>query len=172
MPLCIQVRLVSHTKKLFSQKATVLGDWEALCLAFCAGIPCQHFAFRFTNEAIATPISLLPFALILGLAARVFVFTPAAASTPSTLDAKRRAFNPAKASLAETFWWNLWGYDARTKAVIKRTAALVVVSAVNTFVQSLWTVEGIAWMGAGAWAGVWGTAALVTGGAFGLVGAV
>jgi hypothetical protein len=120
----------------------------------------------------ATPITLLPLTLVLGLATKTFIFTPAAAATPSRAKAKAAAFDPVTATLVETFWYNVWGYSARTKVVIKRTLAVVVVSGVNTFVQTFVTVRGVEATGALVYSGVWAVAAGITGAMLGVVGAV
>lgn len=121
----------------------------------------------------ATPITLIPLALVLGLAARSFIFTPATASSSSSpVDANTPGFNPATATLSETFVHNVWDYSPRTKIVIGRTATLMLVSFVNTFVQVFVTIEGVEPLGAVAYSSVWTVAALITGASFGLVGAV
>lgn len=119
----------------------------------------------------ATPFTLFPLTLLLGVAARSFIFTPAAASAPSIVDAKLATFNPASATLAETFWYNVWGFDTRTKVVIKRTLTLMLIVSTNTFVQTFFTVEGVEAVGAVAYSGVWTLAAGITGAVLGLVGA-
>jgi len=53
-----------------------------------------------------------------------------------------------------------------------RTAALVLVSGVNTFVQSWVTIEGVEALGAAAYAGIWVVAPAISGVALGIVGAV
>jgi len=115
----------------------------------------------------ASPISLLPITFLFGLASKSFIFTPAAA-TP-TIQPK---FNPVTASLWETLAYNVWGYSTRTKVVIKRTVALVIISGINTLVQSFITVEGVEIIGAIAYSVVWSTAAGVTGLVLGFVGSV
>lgn len=120
----------------------------------------------------ATPIALLPLTLLFGLAAKSFIFTPAVAASPSLADAKAAAFNPATATLSETFWYNVWGFSPKTKVVIKRTLALVLVSGINTFVQTFVTVEGVEAIGAVAYSAIWSTAAAITGAALGVVGSV
>jgi hypothetical protein len=117
----------------------------------------------------ATPLSLFPYTFGLGLASKSFIFTAAAAAASS---AKVSGFNPESASLSETFWYNVWGYSQRTKTVIKRTAALMLVSGVNTFVQTFLTIEGVEATGAVAYSGVWVLASGLTGLALGLVSAV
>jgi hypothetical protein len=120
----------------------------------------------------STPSSLLPLSLLLGVAAKSFIFTPAAATVPTREDARNKAFDPSRATLRDTFWWNVWGYSSKTKTVIKRTTALVLVSGVNTFLQAWVTIEGVEPLGAVAYAGVFVVAATVSGGALGIVGAV
>lgn len=119
-----------------------------------------------------TVVTLLPLTLVLGLAAKSFIFTPAAASAPSPADAKPRAFNPATATLSETFWYNFWSFDRQTKIVITRTVALMVVCGGHTFLQTWMTLEGVEATGAAGYSAVWVVAAGITGVAFGLVGAV
>ncbi|TVY56617.1 hypothetical protein LSUE1_G009281, partial [Lachnellula suecica] len=120
------------------------------------------------DSLCTTPITLLPLALGLGVAAKSFVFTPAAAADIYV----DRRFDASKASLRETLMWNFWGYDGRTKMILARTAALVLVTGGNTFVQTWGTVEGVETLGAGVYAGVWALAAGLVGAALGVVGAV
>ncbi len=107
----------------------------------------------------ADVITLLPLTLIIGFATRSFIFTPAVAAG----DAPAAPFDPESASLVETFWYNVWGYSDRNKVVLKRTGTVMLVSGVNTFLQLLFTVEGVAAMGAVAYSGVWAVAAGLTG---------
>ena len=120
----------------------------------------------------ATPITLLPLTLVLGLAAKTFIFTPAAAAAPSRAEAKKAPFDPATASLGQTFWYNVWGYGVRSKVAIKRTLVAALVSGLNTFVQTLVTVRGVEPSGAVAYSAVWTVAAGITGAVLGLVLAV
>jgi len=116
----------------------------------------------------ASPISLLPVTLLFGLASKSFIFTPSAAATPS-----RVVFDPVTATLSETFLHNVWGaYSPRVKVIGQRTAALVLVAGVNTFVQSFVTIEGVEFVGAAIYSGIWAAAAAITGVVLGLVGAV
>ncbi len=108
-------------------------------------------------------ISLLPTTLLLGFAAKSFIFTPAVASAPSTADANRKEFNPGTATLAETFWHNVWGFDKKTKIVILRTLALMSVSGGNTFLQTWVTINGVEAFGAAGYSAVWLVAAGITG---------
>ncbi|ESZ96914.1 hypothetical protein SBOR_2708 [Sclerotinia borealis F-4128] len=118
----------------------------------------------------ATPTSLLPMTLLLGLATRSFIFTPTTATKSS--DSMAPPFNPETATLGDTIWWNLWGWSKKTKMVIKRTATLMTVTGVNTFLQTYITVEGVEAVGAVAYSGVWVVAAGICGGVLGFVGAV
>lgn len=118
----------------------------------------------------ATPITLIPLALVLGFAARSFIFTPAIVSSPSLTDAL--PFNPATATLSQTVIYNIWDYSPRTKIIIVRTAVLVLTSGISTFVQVSMTIAGVEPIGAATYSGVWMVAALVTGVGLGLVGAV
>lgn len=68
--------------------------------------------------------------------------------------------------------YNIWGYSTRTKTVIKRTAILMFVSGMHTFVQTWVTLEGVEAWGAAIYSGVWVGAAAVAGAVMGLVGAV
>ncbi|TAQ84231.1 hypothetical protein B7494_g7448 [Chlorociboria aeruginascens] len=118
----------------------------------------------------ATPITLFPLMLVLGLATRSFIFTPSTASSSSS--SRATPFDPLTASFGRTLEYNFWGYSERTKVIIKRTAALVVVSGVNTFIQTFVTVEGVEATGAIAYSGVFAVAAAISGIALGIVGAV
>jgi hypothetical protein len=116
----------------------------------------------------ATPITLLPLTLPIGLAAKTFIFTPAAAASSEAA----AAFDPVTASLTETLWYNLWGYSARSKVFVQRTLVLVLLCFTHTFIQTLVTIRDVEAPGALAYAGVWAVAAGTTGTVLGLVGAV
>jgi hypothetical protein len=114
----------------------------------------------------ASHITLFPISLALGLGAKSFIFTPATA-VPS----RGMGFNPETATLAETLWYNVCGYSSRTKMVITRTVTLMLVSGVNTFVQTFVTMDGVEARGALGYSAVWVVAGGVTGVALGVVGA-
>jgi hypothetical protein len=120
----------------------------------------------------ASTISLFPLAIFLGIAAKSLIFTPAVAAVPSLAETKKDAFNPATASLGEHLVYNVWGYSKRTKVVIKRTASLMLVSGVNIFVQTFFTIEGVEAKGAIGFAAVWVLANAIAGAALGAVSAV
>ncbi|PVH86840.1 hypothetical protein DL98DRAFT_510314 [Cadophora sp. DSE1049] len=120
----------------------------------------------------SSPIAIFPTTFVLGLAAKSFIFTPTVTAAPTTADAKNAVFNPETATFSETFWYNVWGYSSRKKVVIKRTATLMLVTGVNTFVQTFVTIEGVEATGAVVYSGVWVAAALITGATLGVVGDV
>jgi hypothetical protein len=119
----------------------------------------------------ATYLTLLPVTLIFGAAIRSFIFTPAVDAVPTRAELEAAKFDPETATLGETLWWNIWGFEKRTKVVIKRTVVLMLISGVNTFVQCYWTIRGVEAKGAAVYSGVWVVAAGVTGAALGFVGA-
>jgi hypothetical protein len=114
-------------------------------------------------------VKLLPVTLPMGLAAASFIFTPAEAQeVPKPGEGEQ--FDPVNATLQETVWWNLWGWNNRTKTVMKRTATLALMTGVNTTLQTALTIEGAEVWGGVAWASVWVFASVVTGFALGAVG--
>jgi len=117
---------------------------------------------------VSTPAVLL--SLLFGLAARTFIFTPFATTGRSPDDARLDDFDPVRATLQETVWWNLWGYTAQAKVAIERTAAVVLVTGIRTYLECSLTVAGVENTGALAYASVWCAAALVTGLALRFVG--
>lgn len=112
--------------------------------------------------------------IVLGVATKSFVFTPSTATSDSLAEIRAKAWNPATATLGETVRRNLGfsGWSKRSKMVVRRTAVLMLVSGVNTFVQTYVTVEGVEAVGAAGYAGVWVAGAGITGLVLGLVGAV
>lgn len=105
-----------------------------------------------------------------GIATKVFLFTPSTGAKADLGDIKNTAFNPATATLGETVYQNFWGYSKRTRTLIKRTLTLAAVSYLNTWLQVSVTVEGTESQGAAGWACVWATAAIITGFAYLWVG--
>lgn len=116
--------------------------------------------------------TLILFLLPVGIAAKSFLFTPATGAKPDLGDMVQMAFNPETASLGETIRYNVWGYSKRTRTMIKRSATLAALCFVNTTLQVAATIAGAEAVGAAGWAGVWSTAALLTGATFWWVGHV
>lgn len=129
-----------------------------LYTAYCTFLP-RYLALYFEGlvslSAVysSSPFSLLPGALVLGEAARRFVFVP---EVENGVGKERRLFDARTAGLGETVWWNLggWGWGGRTRGVFGRTAAMMVVMGGNTFLQTWVTVEGVEVEGAGVYAGI------------------
>ncbi|KPM37759.1 hypothetical protein AK830_g8796 [Neonectria ditissima] len=133
-------------------------------VVYFANIPTVEPAYA------ASYASTLPVTALFGIAASTFIFAPFATTGHVKEDDKIAAFDPVEASLGETVWWNAWGYTAKTKVVIQRTAVAVFVSAVNTYLACSKTVYGVEALGAAAYASVWAFAALCTGVGLGFVG--
>jgi len=110
--------------------------------------------------------------LLFGLAARTFIFTPLVATARTAEDERNEEFDPVSATLAQTVAWNLWGYTTRTKVSLVRTAVAMLVTAVGTYLDTALALKGVEPYGAAVYAGVWVTAALVTGLSLRYVGSV
>ncbi|KAI1144458.1 hypothetical protein F5Y05DRAFT_364752 [Hypoxylon sp. FL0543] len=149
-----------YSVTLFFAYATYLPSYLVVHFASLPSIASAHEA---------TYVGLLPVTLVLGFAARAFIFTPAEA-TPAPTKEDGERFDPVNASLKETVRWNFWGWTAPTKVVIQRTALLMLVTGTNTFLQTRFTIEGVETPGAVAWSSVWVVAAAVTGLGLGTVG--
>lgn len=98
-----------------------------------------------------------------GLAAMSFIFTPSMGARPDSHDARNAAFNPATATFGETVKYNVWGHSKRVRTLIQRTLAVAVSSASYTFLQTYFVLEGAEATGAGGWAAMWASAAVLTG---------
>jgi len=107
-----------------------------------------------------------------GIAAKVFLFTPATAAKPDAADKEMASFDPETASLGETIMYNLWGHSKRVRTLIERTAILVVVGGLHTWLHTFVAVDGAEGFGAAGWSSVWALAATLTGVAFWWVGDV
>ncbi|EGX97173.1 hypothetical protein CCM_01833 [Cordyceps militaris CM01] len=118
----------------------------------------------------ASFFALLPTAAVFGGAASKFLFAPYVTTGRSKEDDRIRQFDPVRASLAETVWWNVWGYTLRGRIVITRTALVTGMTAVSTFLACAVAMDGVTGWGAAAYALVWASATAATGLALGLVG--
>ncbi|KAK1751752.1 hypothetical protein QBC47DRAFT_390931 [Echria macrotheca] len=110
--------------------------------------------------------------LLLGTAARLFIFTPLVA-TPQTGESERELakFDPVSATLQETVAYNLWGYTSRTKVSIKRTALAMLFTGVGTYLRCL-GIRGAEPYGSIVYASVWTMATLLAGLSLRYVGSV
>ncbi|EFY93882.1 hypothetical protein J3459_007581 [Metarhizium acridum] len=118
----------------------------------------------------ASYTDFIPVTILFGLAASTFIFAPFAKTGKAEEDAKIEQFDPVSASLGQTVCWNFWGYTAKTKVLIRRTAAAVLLSAVGTYLACTKAMYGIGSTGAAAYASLWAVAALFAGVGLGLVG--
>lgn len=118
----------------------------------------------------ASYTEVIPVTILFGLAASIFIFAPFATTGRAKEDAKIEQFDPVSATLGQTVWWNFWGYTAKTKVVIRRTLAAVLLSGVSTYLGCTKTMFGIESTGAIAYAGLWAVATLFVGFGLGLVG--
>lgn len=118
----------------------------------------------------ASYATVIPVTLLFGFASAIFIFAPFAEAGPAPEDSNLGEFDPSKASLGETVYFNFWGYTAKTKVIIRRTAVATIVTAINTYLACTMTIWGIKPAGAAAYASVWAFAAVCTGLGLGLVG--
>lgn len=96
-------------------------------------------------------ISLLP----AGLASREFLFVPSTASPPPQ-GSSAPTFDPATATFRDHLYENVWGwYNSRERALMVRTAMLVVMVTANTVIRVWSTIQGTDIVGATGWAGIW-----------------
>lgn len=118
----------------------------------------------------ASYASVLPATLLFGAAANAFIFAPFATTGRSKDDDAASRFHAVTATLGETVRWNFWGYTAKTKVVIRRTAVAMFLTGVNTYLACTRTMYGVEGAGAASYAAVWVLATLCTGVGLGLVG--
>ncbi|GJC86466.1 hypothetical protein ColLi_09304 [Colletotrichum liriopes] len=150
-----------YSLTLFSAYKTYLPTTLVL---YFEGLP--SLAPAYTTNFLAT----LPVTIAFGIAARSFIFTPFVATGETAEDDKLAEFDPATATLGETLAWNVWGYTTREKVVILRTAVAMLVTGVNTYLQTFMTINGVESYGASLYAGAWVGAAFLTGVGLGFVG--
>lgn len=118
----------------------------------------------------ASYAAIIPVTLLFGLAASNFIYAPFATTGRAEEDAAIGEFDPAAASLGQTVQWNLFGYTAKAKVGIHRTATAAVATAVNTVLACTMTIHGITATGAVAYAAVWVSAVVFSGLGLGFVG--
>lgn len=106
-----------------------------------------------------------------GLAAMHFLFLPTVSASNKLLSAfdavtKDEPFDAENATLTQTIAYNLGlkeELSAKTEVLIKRTTALALVSAINTFIRVFGTIEGAEITGALGWAALWTGAIAIVG---------
>lgn len=131
---------------------------------YFAGVPSLEPAYS------ASYATILPVTLVFGAAASNFIFAPFATTGQAKEDAAIGEFDPAAATLGETVQWNLFGYTAKTKVGVRRTAIAALVTAVNTYLALTMTIYGVHATGAASYAAVWVSAIVFSGLGLGLVG--
>ena len=102
----------------------------------------------------------------IGVATKVFLFTPSTASKRDFADIQREDFDPETATLEETFWYNIWGFSKRGRVMVTRSAILAGITFFYTWVQVYASIQGVESIGAAGWASIWALAAVLTGGAY------
>ncbi|KAI6783871.1 uncharacterized protein J7T54_001747 [Emericellopsis cladophorae] len=128
-----------------------------ILVIYFSGLPTLEPAYS------ASYAALLPVALAFGAAASNFIYPPFATTDKVKDDEKIGEFDPATATLRETVEWNIAGYTAKTKVIVRRTATAAFVTAFNTYLACTMTVYGIASTGAATYAAVWVSAVLTSG---------
>jgi hypothetical protein len=126
------------------------------------GIPTIQPAADAALLGVGSPITQL-LSVLFGLAARTFIFTPLVTTPQTSEDQKNAQFDPVNATLGQTVAYNLWGYTTRTKVSLIRTAVAMLFTAVGTYLDTALAIKGVEPYGAAVYAGMWVTAALVTG---------
>ncbi|KXH39723.1 hypothetical protein CSIM01_07743 [Colletotrichum simmondsii] len=157
IPIQIYTTILSaaiYSLTLFTAYKTYL---PTTLVVYFQGLP--SLAPAYTTNFLAT----LPVTVAFGAAAKSFIFTPFVATGETSEDEKLAEFEPATATLGETLAWNIWGYTTRAKVVILRTVVAMIVTGVNTYLQTFMTVNGVESYGATAYSGAWVAAAFFTG---------
>ncbi|KAF9874105.1 hypothetical protein CkaCkLH20_08477 [Colletotrichum karsti] len=157
----ILMAAITYSASLFVAYKTYLP--ETLVVYF-QGLPTITPAYN------ATFFTILPVTIAFGIAAKTFIFTPFVATGKTAEDGKLEEFDPVTATLGETLAWNLWGYTTRAKVVIFRTTVAMILTGVNTYLQTFMTINAVQSYGAAAYSGVWVVAAFLTGVGLGFVG--
>jgi hypothetical protein len=135
------------------------------------GIPTIQPAADAAFLGVGSPITQL-LSVLFGLAARTFIFTPLVTTPQTSVDQKNAQFDPVNATLGQTVAYNLWGYTTRTKVSLIRTAVAMLFTAVGTYLDTALAIKGVEPYGAVVYAGMWVTAALVTGLSLRYVGSI
>lgn len=112
----------------------------------------------YDSKVIALMAAFVP----TGIAAKTFLFTPSTAAKPDEYDDKAALFNPETATLGETVIYNVWGHSKRVRTLIQRTATLVALGSVHTWLHTYLAVNGAEALGAAGWSSVWALAAIST----------
>lgn len=144
--------------------------------SFCTWLPTYLVThFEGIRDISALYDSTFPYLIALfvptGFAAKTFLFTPAMAAKPDQEEGAA-VFDPMTATLRGTLAYNFVPQSKRGRTLLARTATLIAVSGVHTWLHTYGAVEGAEGFGAAGWSSIWAFAAALTGGAFWLVGDV
>lgn len=138
----------------------------------------QHFTGLRTLETAHKGASGLPalFVALLptGWAAMEFLFAPSTAATASasTAPAVEPPFDTVRSGFWAHVYWNTWGwYTVRQKELIWRAIVLGALVVTETVVHCYNVMEGVTFVGAMGYAGVWGGGVALVGAALDWVGA-
>jgi hypothetical protein len=143
------------------QASIVYGSYRTFLPYYLA----VHFNYlRNLTAVYETQFLTLVFLLVpVGIASKVFIFTPSTAAKRDLADIINLSFNPETASLTETVMYNLWGYSKRSRVNIQRTLTAAIVTSLFTWLQLWGTVEGVEGTGATVWASIWGVGTIAIG---------
>lgn len=108
-------------------------------------------------------VSLIP----AGYAAMQFIFVSSTAAPPTPT----YVFDTKESSLVEHVYHNSWGwYTNRQKELISRTGLIATMIVAESLIQIWGTIEGVGFLGAFGYAGIWGAGILIIGAVFDWVG--
>lgn len=126
-----------------------------------AGLRDLTFAYGISNTLPALFMWLLP----AGVASTQFLFRPAEGASAScsntatganSVALARSHFDPATATFSQHIYHNVWGwYTSRQKELISRTIVLCTLLVAETTISIWGTIEGVEFVGALGYAGVW-----------------
>lgn len=113
----------------------------------------SHFDLPTLNEAhTETVFTLVGKFLVAGVATRDFLLNPSIGATPPSGDATPvQTFDPATATLPQTFKHNFWFFSRRTRTLIQQTLILSLFLFTNTVQRSL-SLDGTDFVGAAGYA--------------------
>ena len=101
-----------------------------------------------------------------GIAAKIFLFTPAVAAKPDSGKKNVTSFDAETATMRDTIAYNLWGHSKRIRILMQRTGTLASMVGLHTWLHTYVAVDGAEGFGAAGWSAVWALAATCTGVAF------
>ncbi|CCU80341.1 unnamed protein product [Blumeria hordei] len=157
----IQAYLVIYTASLyavtiFTAYRTFLPFYLVTYFNNIPNITAAHSPFYITQ---------FPATILLGLAVKCFVFTPALI----TPDQNQAVVHSKAAMVPKILDYCMCGFRPWTRVIITRTIILMFVTGTNTFVQTHFAVKGVEFTGALVYSALWTFASGTTGLALGLI---